>query len=76
MSAYLCRHCHVSLDDGDVFEKMSAMYPTFSRALEASFDYGWHPLNRKRFSKEIYYSKTNIRCPFCDGNQPLKKYTI
>ena len=76
-----CRYCKLDLDDGDIYEVLSAdsYYKNYSQddLIKAAGTYGWTVENKKRFSKikTIHSDDSGYFieiCPACNGLAPLE----
>ena len=84
LKTYNCRHCSANLDDGEILDvlRLQPFYAdkSFSYTLNAAFDYGWHPTQRRHFTREVMKQSFDkpqyIMCPECGGREPLEAKVI
>jgi hypothetical protein len=76
MENYICRHCNVNLDNGDIYEHFFLIYIDHKKALETATRYGWSETNKIHFNKSIIVQPDNaaqyVICPFCKNKYPFK----
>jgi len=73
---YICQHCGVDLDAGDIFEHFLNEYMDHKKALESAKQYGWSETNKIHFNKSIIIQPDNdpqyVICPYCENKWPFK----
>lgn len=66
-----CPHCGLDLNGEDIYEVMLRQTNgDADKALESASHYGWTPLNKCVFRKELYecgHGARTITCPECHG---------
>jgi len=76
---YICRHCGVNLDLGDVFQHFYKKFNNdYTKAIKTAREYGWSEKNQVHFSRSIIVQQEQgeryEKCPECNNKNPFTSF--